>query len=161
MAAHLCLSETLNKRMPAKLSVPLPLHPAVARPPSPHPAVNPRGRLNMSVCFYVHPYTYRCLENQSIFVCSSVSSVLVSISFIQKSKRGGLLLYLPSDFRWGISHNEQVLQKYNQTVVSLFSGLFKSIPERAGEQDTCKVPQRPATLQRSLVVLEASVAGWT
>lgn len=50
MATHLCLSESLNKRMPAQLRVPLP----------PRPAMNPRRRLNVSVHFCVHTYTYRC-----------------------------------------------------------------------------------------------------
>lgn len=94
------------------------------------------------------------VERTNVSLCAPVYRVFFYQYLLFKSQKGvGLLLYLPPDFRWGISLHPQVLQKYNRTVVSLFSGLFKSIPERAGEQDTCKVPQCPATLQRSLVVL--------
>lgn len=58
-----------------------------------------------------------------------------------KSQKGlGLLLYLPADFRWGISHNEQVLQKYNQTIVSLFSGYLRAYLKGLGSKTPVRFP---------------------
>ena len=105
------------------------------------------------MCISVCTHTPTGVERTNVYLCGPVYQVFFYQHLLFKSQKGvGLLLYIPHDYRWGISHHHQVLQKFNQIAVSLFSGLFKSIPERAGEQDTCKVPQNPATLQRSLVV---------
>lgn len=93
MATHLCLSESLNKRMPARSESPLPPRPAVARPPSPHPTVNPRGhepqRTTKCECAFLCAHIHLQVSREPMYICvpQCIKCSFISI-FYSKVKKG-------------------------------------------------------------------------
>ena len=88
MAAHLCLSETLNKRMPAKLSVPSPTPPCCGQTSQSSPRREPQRTTKCECAFLCAPIHLQVFS-EPIYICvlQYIKCSCINI-FYSKVKKG-------------------------------------------------------------------------